>query len=245
MELDWIIKEPIDYEYKQYLLLDYFQKVEKDFEDFKLYPRFREISLHLANIKSIISDRNYILLKKRTKDIDEEIVMGDLIFEKIDTFTQDEQNDIVKVAKFSDDILTKYFMHGKVLWDLMYQSIDLNMIQYKSGIREKYGFFVIDYFELKFIYQYEIVALRKTGTETKLKVKEIYCGTTLDIHQAIAENVVFTHKGFESKFNSVKLPIFEFGVTQRFDFTHSVIPLIKRKILSYIKQSNKSIEFNF
>ena len=86
MELDWIIKEPIDYEYKQYLLLDYFQKVEKDFEDFKLYPRFREISLHLANIKSIVSDRNYILLKKRTKDIDEEIVIGDLIFEKIDKF---------------------------------------------------------------------------------------------------------------------------------------------------------------
>lgn len=245
MDINWIKKEPIDFEYKQYLLLDYFQKVDADFDSFKLYPRFREISLHLANIKSIRSDSSFISLKKRKFELDEEVIMSDLIFEKMDNFTEEERLEIDKIAAFADEEFTKLFMIGKTLWDLIYESISLDMIQYKSGMREKFGFIVVNYFDIKFIYQYEVAPLRKKSSENKLKIQEIYCGTTLDIHQAIVENAVMVHKGFEAKFSSVNLPIFEFSVKKKFDFTHSVLPLVKRKVLSYIKQSFKTIEINF
>ena len=64
LDLDWIITEPIDYEYKQYQLLAYLQKIDESFDKFQIYPAFKELSLHLANIKSILSDGTHLELKK-------------------------------------------------------------------------------------------------------------------------------------------------------------------------------------
>lgn len=50
MKTNWIYTEPIDFEHKQYVLLDYYQKLEKEFDELKLYPSFQDITLHLANI---------------------------------------------------------------------------------------------------------------------------------------------------------------------------------------------------
>ena len=40
LDTNWILQEPIDLEHKQYVLLDYINKVDKDFDNFKLYPSF-------------------------------------------------------------------------------------------------------------------------------------------------------------------------------------------------------------
>ena len=90
LELDWIISEPIDFEYKQYQLLGYLQKIDKEFDEFKLYPAFKELSLHLANIKSVSSDNRYISLNREIRYIDEEIVMGDLDFKRVPNMNEDE-----------------------------------------------------------------------------------------------------------------------------------------------------------
>ena len=68
LDLDWIITEPIDYEYKQYQLLGYLQKIDERFDKFQIYPSFKELSLHLANVKSILSDGTYIELKKEVTE---------------------------------------------------------------------------------------------------------------------------------------------------------------------------------
>ena len=33
LDTNWILQEPIDLEHKQYVLLDYINKVDKDFDD--------------------------------------------------------------------------------------------------------------------------------------------------------------------------------------------------------------------
>ena len=54
MNTDWLFQEPIDLEHKQYVLLDYLQKVDKNLQELKLYPNFQSLSLHLANIRDNI-----------------------------------------------------------------------------------------------------------------------------------------------------------------------------------------------
>ena len=53
---EWMFKEPIDFEYNKYTLLDYLQKCEKGFDKMEIYPDFVELSLHLANLQSIVKD---------------------------------------------------------------------------------------------------------------------------------------------------------------------------------------------
>jgi hypothetical protein len=54
METNWVFQEPVDFEHKQYILLGYLQKIEKELNDFKLYPNFQLLSLHLANINLVL-----------------------------------------------------------------------------------------------------------------------------------------------------------------------------------------------
>jgi hypothetical protein len=62
MKTDWLFQEPIDLEHKQYVLLDYLQKLDKNLNNLKLYPQFQEISLHLASINLLIEKGQYLIV---------------------------------------------------------------------------------------------------------------------------------------------------------------------------------------
>ena len=83
LDTNWILQEPIDLEHKQYVLLDYINKVDKDFDNFKLYPSFQELSLHLASVGSIRDKSKYITLNREPVDIDDEILLDDLVYHNL------------------------------------------------------------------------------------------------------------------------------------------------------------------
>lgn len=91
METNWGFQEPIDFEHKQYILLGYLQKIEKELNDFKLYPNFQLLSLHLTNINLIIQKGHYLSLTKKLKDKDEEILLSDLVSQEIPLMQKDKK----------------------------------------------------------------------------------------------------------------------------------------------------------
>ena len=58
---EWMFTQPIDFEYNKYTLLDYIQKCEKGFDKLEIYPDFVEISLHLANLQSLVKENTLLL----------------------------------------------------------------------------------------------------------------------------------------------------------------------------------------
>ena len=42
LDPEWLYKEPLDFEYNKYTLLDYLQKCDKSFDKFEL-PKFRRV----------------------------------------------------------------------------------------------------------------------------------------------------------------------------------------------------------
>ena len=54
----WILDGLIDYEYKKYILLDYFQKVESDLKKKKLFPHVEDLSNHLSFILQLKHSKN-------------------------------------------------------------------------------------------------------------------------------------------------------------------------------------------
>ena len=62
MDTDWLFNGILDAEQKQYVLLDYFQKLNKYFDEMKIYPMFIELSLHLGNIQTLINSNKSLCL---------------------------------------------------------------------------------------------------------------------------------------------------------------------------------------
>ena len=87
---EWMLKEPIDFEYNKYTLLDYLQKCEKRFNNLEIYPDFVELSLHLANIQSLVKENTLLLTNKKFESCDDEILVKELVAKKPRELTKDE-----------------------------------------------------------------------------------------------------------------------------------------------------------
>jgi hypothetical protein len=83
---EWMVKEPMDFEYNKYTLLDYLQKCDESFDKFELYPNFVELSLHLANIQSVSKEKTLLLTNKKFQSCDDEILVKELIPKKLGPF---------------------------------------------------------------------------------------------------------------------------------------------------------------
>ena len=60
MDTDWLFQGILDAEQKEYILLSYFQKINQNLEELKIYPMFTDLSLHLGNIQTLLT-KNQIL----------------------------------------------------------------------------------------------------------------------------------------------------------------------------------------
>ena len=103
MKTDWLFQDPIDLEHKQYVLLDYLQKVDKNLQELKLYPNFQSLSLHLANINLLIEKGQYLTLSRAIKDADDEILLSDLVFNTIPKMSKEEYSEVFDICSFSNE----------------------------------------------------------------------------------------------------------------------------------------------
>ena len=68
MDTDWIFQGEIDSEQKNYVLLGYFQKLNKNLEQIKMYPMFTELSLHLGNLQTLLNRNQILYIDKKLKN---------------------------------------------------------------------------------------------------------------------------------------------------------------------------------
>ena len=143
MNTDWVFQEPIDFEHKQYVLLDFLQKMDKQLQNLKLYPNFQQISLHLASLNLITEKGQYLTLTRLIKDPDDEILISDLLANSLPLFTKEEILEIYKVCLYSNDRIKDFFNQAKALWDVANDSISIEPIQNPKNIEPKQGLFFI------------------------------------------------------------------------------------------------------
>ena len=250
LDTNWILQEPIDLEHKQYVLLDYINKVDKDFDEFKLYPSFQELSLHLANIGSIRDKSKYLTLIREPVDIDDEILLGDLVYNNL-THNDETKEEISKIIRFSQDKLTDLFLIGKSIWTLLYDDVsirivfnDLKQTDTKPGI----GFFYIVYDEVLHLYQYKINTITKQTNENKCLVELIYKGDVVDVTDKEtlvnlvrdnADSILLPKAHTFLEWDGNSYPIFRVRYEQKFPLDGSILSIAKRKIMNYIFQTIK------
>jgi hypothetical protein len=236
MDTDWLFDGILDAEQKQYVLLDYFQKMNKHLERMEVYPMFIELSLHLGNIQTLLTQNKILYVDKKITPNDDELVLSDLKVKDIPVLDDEEVIEYQKILKNSQPQLHDYFNFAKSIWSIVYDSIDVVVKKNKNNLQNKSGFFYYKQPEKIFIWQYTTRKVYKTKGQTKTSLKLIFKGQQDSL--TIPEIISTFSKTYE-KNNEVDYPIFEVFCSDIFPLEQTLIPIFKRKILSYVNQSVK------
>jgi hypothetical protein len=218
MSTDWIFEGVIDSELKEYVLLGYFQKLNKQLEEMKVYPMFTEITLHLANIRNLLLKGQILYTDKSLSTIDDELTITDFKVKDKPSLTENEEVELRKILKYSETKLQDYFDIIKSVWTIVYDSIEVVSITNEDNLESKKGYFYTKSNNLINIWEYNI---RKNKGDIKTTFKKI------------EDTNYFTHL-ISTKNN---LPTFYIHYEKEVPFEETLLPLMKRKVMSYIFQS--------
>jgi len=236
MNTDWLFDGVLDAEQKQYVLLDYFQKMNKHLEKMEVYPMFIELSLHLGNIQTLLTQNKILYIDKKLTPNDDELIFSDLKVKDIPVLAEEEIIEYHKILKNSQPQLYDYFNFAKSIWSIVYDSIDVVLRKNKNNLLNKSGFFYYKLPDKLYIWQYTTRKIYKTKNQTKTSLKLIYEGIQDDL--TISQIISKFSKTYE-KNNEELYPLFEVFCSDIFPLKETLVPIFKRKILAYINQSGK------
>jgi len=233
MDTDWLFQGILDAEQKQYVLLDYFQKLNKHFERMEVYPMFIELSLHLGNMQTLINQNKILYTDKKLLSNDDELVFSDLKVKDIPVLADEEVKEYHQILKNSQPQLFDYFNFAKSIWSVVYDAVEVILKRNKNNIKSNRGFFYYKTEDKVYIWQYTTKKVYKTKNQTRTSTKLIYEGSQDGL--TIPEIISKFSKTFE-KYNEGNDPIFEMLCKDIFPMEETLVPIFKRKVLAYINQ---------
>lgn len=237
METNWVFQEPIDLEHKQYVLLGFLHKIQKDFDKLKLYPNFQYLSLHLANINLLIEKGQYLSLNRSLKDPDDEILISDLIANNLPNINGGELLEIYNICRFSNEKLQDFFNQAKAIWEIANDTISINPIKNIKNVDPKQGIFFVTYGEKKYAYEFVVKPIKRGSNDTKCMVKKINWKDSESLEDSLMRSKNSLIKNIASNDVLSKLIIFDSHHNNNFPLKETVLPIVKRKIMNYMIQS--------
>ena len=236
LDPEWLFKEPLDFEYNKYTLLSYIQKCEKNFNSLKIYPDFIELSLHLANLQSLSKENTLLIIDKKFNSFDDEILLKELVPKKPRDLTKDEKLELTRTIRYSGNKLFETFNIAKSIWTMAFDRIMVFVKRNDKNISSNTGYSY--YLNLDddnlFVWRYSIHRYNNiiTKNEFELISKNLF-------EDKNSRNLSKELKRIISEKDYKKLPIFECISSVDFPIENTLVPMMKRKINTYIYQSEK------
>ncbi len=247
LDPEWMLKEPVDFEYNKYTLLGYLQKCHKGFDKLEIYPDFVELSLHLANIQSLVKENTLLLTDKKFEYCDDEILLKELVTKKARQLSDDESYELDKTIRYSGNKLFDAFNLAKSIWSLAHDSVETNLRKNKKNISDGIGFsfYVMKSTNTLYVWEYHIKRPKNFNFSTKTSLKLIFEGSQTE---SSISDIIENLSTFSEKVNVKDLPIFETKSSQDFPMEQTFIPIMRRKITAYTLQEtplNKRKNFDY
>lgn len=121
---NWITEKQIDFEYKKYILLAYFQEVKHDFDFVKLYPVLSDLIKQYRNTLAFVEGKNRIqnLFPQKVIGIDseqlnlqyEQLIQDDKLMQEIET-----------IINYSLPKFEHYLEEGKKIYDFIKEHLKI------------------------------------------------------------------------------------------------------------------------
>ena len=235
METDWLIQEPIDFEHKKYVLLGYFKKVDDLLNQNKIYPTFIELSLHLASLQTLVKENVILYTDKVFKSCDDEVLFKDLLVKNMPQFKPEEVKEIDSILKYSSSKFFEYFSIVKSYWSIIYDTISVTLKKNKKFMKNGFGY--MTYTDKKtnnvYVWQYSIYEFAKNSNEHNIDLRLIYSGNKKEF---TFNQIVEIYSDFSEK-DKKNSPVFDMRASEEYPLHETLVPLFKRKLMSYVLQS--------
>ena len=146
--------------------------------------------------------------------------------------TKDEYEEFIKILSYSAPRIYEYFGLAKSVWELVFDSVHLKVKKNTKNILENKGYFYFTNNETIYIWEYEKKPAAKGSPESKVITNLIYCDSknNLTVPKIITNFTQWTTEDVK------KLPIIEMISRGDFPIEETLLPMFKRKLISYVSQ---------
>ena len=201
----------------------------------EIYPDFVELSLHLANLQSVVKENVLLLTNKKFESCDDEILIKELVSKKPREISKDEEDELDKTIRFSGNKLFDAFNMAKSIWNIAYDSTEIYLKKNRKASisSEGYVFFHNKEEERLMVWEYLIKKPKGDKQTNKIYIDLIYD----DKLNGITINTIINTFSTRNQTDYYKtLPIFEMKCSQILPMEQTMVPIMKRKIMAYISQ---------
>ena len=237
MDTDWLFQGILDAEQKEYILLSYFQKINQNLEELKIYPMFTDLSLHLGNIQTLLT-KNQILYTNKNFYLNnlEELTFKDLKLKNIPQLTSEEYEEYQKILRSSQSKLFDYFNIAKAVWSIAYDSIQIKVVKNFKNTSSPIGFFYFEKDDQIYVWKY---VSKKIKNENKTQIKQIYVG---EKNLTVTKILIKFSLDYKIKKENL-LPVFYLKTNNdSLPLEETLLPIFKRKVIGYVTQTLRKIE---
>ncbi len=211
---DWFIEGTLDFEYKKYILLAYLQYVNREFRQVKLYPSFQELIHHYNNLADFQQNRQLLLNQFPTN-------MSEVL------------NEIEAIVEYALPNFKHHIEEGKDIYDFIEQQLTIEPIGI-SPLYKKEGYVLIRVNKQKEVsaFEYKIVFFEN--------IEANYQGISLTYIDQFALSIANTYENIKRSLIKTRTQLpnpatFLVFSGETFPLESSLLPIVKRKFLAYMK----------
>jgi len=225
----WFCDQPIDFEHKQYVLLDYLQQVREDFSLMKVYPTLGEIGKHMDNMESFRMQQKLVLdrMKKATGF---NWQTNEIIYEEAEpTAKLKEVNSIMEYAMSN---LSIWKTRGQEIYDRVEKMMKWKTVGIIPGDYVDEGYFMVRLHEkLTLSYRYRVNKLI-LNNESFWSIN-LFLVDENNHRFATYENI---KNDIIRKNPDLPVPLTFSVETDRFPLEETILPIVKRIGLMRIRR---------
>lgn len=228
---NWLTEGLIDFEYKKYLLLAYFQQVKEHFKEKKLYPHFADLLFHYQNLIAIKENKKLLQELFPNKLTAADLANLTLAYEQMvkDDEMMTELEDIIQ---FSIPIFKDHMYEGRDLYDAIENKMQISPIGI-SPLNPEQGYLFLNPYTTSdtHIYSYRMTIFTQA--------EERYRGIHLHYMETKPKSISNTYENMKvelvKRHKEMPNPATYLIETKTYaPLEESVLPIAKRVLVKYI-----------
>lgn len=230
---DWLTDGLIDFEYKKYILLAYFKKVKKSFQEQQLYPRMGELVFHYNNLMAF--KKNHEVLRnnfpKELSGVDFHKLK--LTYKKI---CEDDElmGEIENIIHYATPLFEGSLSEGKEIFEFVESNCEVTPVGLLPLYTDEGYFFISENSEDTRVYRYQLTFL-ETPHE---KYRGLHAQQIDRLTRGLGETFEGLKVGLTRKFKDLPNPAtFLIHAKVAFPFSSTLEPVAKRLLIRYISTS--------
>lgn len=228
---NWLTEDLIDFEYKKYVLLAYFQSVKQQFTEKKLYPFLADLVFHYQNLLAVKENKKLISEQFPARLSQTDIENLTLAYEKI-VQDDDVMQEIEGIIAFSLPKFKDHLAEGRDIYEYVERKMEISPIGLSPlHPEEGYLFLSQHYTSDTLIYEYRMSIFTQAN--------EKYRGIHLNYLEKTSKSIVNTYENMKTellkKYKEKPNPATYLIETKTYaPLNETLLPIAKRILVKYI-----------